>query len=656
MVLLNRTAAATQRLSPTPTGRRWHAPLTWLALLTSAWVVPAVTHLVRVDWLLPPIVLVATASLLRGSRRFIDRLFVALGLLVGATCAAGLLFSVWPWHLHPLPIGGLALTALVAVSLATGRRPEFGSGRALGADVGLMAGALVPFAVAVHPFLGSGLARCLDLVMLGEDLSRLYNAYDAIRAIGGYPFFHPDIGGVSLSSGMVHYPAGSTFVAATLDSFVRSSTTQGAPASAFTHFVMFFVLTFGVFGACVVWAADWVARPFLHGARRVLVVCIASAACAFSTLFSMFVSGFFSSALGLALLALLFAVLARPWRMDREYVVVVAALTVGLAFVYYLFLPVALAAIAYVAFSRRLRLRRTRLLTLGATVLVAAPLVATPVLVTFGSNPESAGEQVVLPGTAVPTDHNGTLAAVLIVLVGAVARWRLPTARRTAMAMVAMTLFTVGIGAYSITQTSALGHYFNKSTQALLVACLVFFGLPVSLVRVPDMSVLRRRVVAALIATTTFVGFGLVPIPALTAPAGTDSVAYRVPPAQTSWGAAFTLGQLRVGATLSGAVVRTLHALPDGYDRPTVVVDGAGAWQSYLATKFVSVLRRDGNSVDNWAVTSMENRSAAQLIAVARSHPDARIRFVLVDMPRVAAELQAFATAHPRYGLTIVAV
>jgi hypothetical protein len=446
--------------------RRFHPALTAAVLLVGAWLLPALTHVAKVDFLLLPLVLVATASLLRSSRGLLDRLVLALGLLIGLACAAGLVFSVWPWHLHPVPIAGSALTVLVLFALVTGRRPLLGAGRDWRADLGIAAGGLAGLAVIVKPFLGAGLGKRLDLVLLGEDLSRLYNSYDAIRAIGGYPFFHAPIGGVSLSERMVVYPSGSTFVPALLDSFVRSSSAQGTPASEFTHFVAYFILSYGLMSVCVVWAADWVARPFLHGWRRVAVVALASAACAFSTLVSLFMSGFLSSLVALALLAVLFAVLIRPPRVTREYIVIVAALTVGISFSHYLYLPLAVGAVLVTAVTVRRRLFRIPV-TAGLTALVGGAITVVPVLVTFAGNSSEAADQLVLRGTAIGMDYNLTLGGVFLVLTAAVLRWRSPAVRRAAAVVAGTALFTLAVGVYSLRRTGELGHYFDKSTHAL---------------------------------------------------------------------------------------------------------------------------------------------------------------------------------------------
>src|SRR2546423_12816864 len=86
--------------APVPPRRPWR-PVAVLVVL--AWAVPGTTHLLGIDWLLPPLVLVATASLLRVGRTLLDRLMLALCLLLGSTCAARLPPAGGPGPPPPAP-------------------------------------------------------------------------------------------------------------------------------------------------------------------------------------------------------------------------------------------------------------------------------------------------------------------------------------------------------------------------------------------------------------------------------------------------------------------------------------------------------------------------------------------------------------------------
>src|SRR5260221_5420996 len=93
------------------------------ALLAAAWVVPLLTHLLRADVVLLRVLVVATASLLTLGSTLFDRLFLAAVLLATASIPAGLLFSVWPWGLNPVPVAGGTLTVLIVAGVVLRRSP-----------------------------------------------------------------------------------------------------------------------------------------------------------------------------------------------------------------------------------------------------------------------------------------------------------------------------------------------------------------------------------------------------------------------------------------------------------------------------------------------------------------------------------------------------
>src|SRR5690348_3226065 len=110
---------APQPASPAVPVTAWwrrSVPVAVVAGLVAAWLVPLGTQLLHVDWLLPPLVLLGVASLLRTRGSLLDRLLLALLLLLAATAAAGVVLTIWPWHLQPVPVAGTALSALVLLA------------------------------------------------------------------------------------------------------------------------------------------------------------------------------------------------------------------------------------------------------------------------------------------------------------------------------------------------------------------------------------------------------------------------------------------------------------------------------------------------------------------------------------------------------------
>src|SRR5262249_59211006 len=86
----------------------------------------------------------------------------------------------------------------------------------------------------------------------------------------------------------------------------------------------------------------------------------------FGDLFTLFLRGYPNELLGLALIAILTAVLARPLPGAREQIVTVTALLVGVSFTYHLFLPYAMIVVAVWAWFSRPALRRHRRLVAAA--------------------------------------------------------------------------------------------------------------------------------------------------------------------------------------------------------------------------------------------------------------------------------------------------
>src|SRR6185369_1170604 len=133
-----------------------------------------------------------------------DRVVMAAVLLYGALCVGGLLFSVWPWHLHPVAVSGVALTALVVFGQFSGRRPALPRPRL--ADGLSVAGAGTIGLAYAYPLLGAGDESRLSTLMLGWDGVRHSMLIDTIRQLGGYLFLQPERATEHVYQGLVYYP------------------------------------------------------------------------------------------------------------------------------------------------------------------------------------------------------------------------------------------------------------------------------------------------------------------------------------------------------------------------------------------------------------------------------------------------------------------
>ena len=587
--------------------------------LAGAWLAAIVAHQTGADALLPLLIWVATASLLRSGRTVLDRLLFAAVLLIGATAIAGLVLSVWPWGLAPVPVAGTALSGIVLVAAALRRRPRF-PWRLRGADLAALAAGAMAAAVVVLPYLNKGRADRLSLLMLGEDLARHFALYDAIGIAGGYAFLHERETAPLLLDGMQTYPQGSHFLYALLDRFLRNGTPAAGPDDAFGHYLGFHIAGYALLAVALVWAARWVAGPRL---LAVTAACATAAATVIAgDLVSLFVHGYPSEILGLALFAVLLALAARPLPGGREHIVLTAALLAGIGWANFFLLPMAgLVCLASLAQHRRRARRHWVTATVAAAA--AAPLALAPYLL---MTPAVAA---LLPGGP-PQGVNRALAAGLaaLVLAGAAAA-RSPVWRMAGAQVLAVGAVTLLIGAYQIAMTGELSYYFDKAIHALTVACLVGLG---ALGPLLSRAVSRRPAVAVLLACSIFLGYGAAP---LHRPAADDTGPQR----NVSWGLAYASGEL--GNPAAGEVAAAvLRRYPARDERLTSVVFG-NQDLSYLASLFVAVAHRDhgvrSRRLDAGAPLTLDTLD----VEIAGSPAPQRI--VVVNSPQAAAELRAAA-------------
>ena len=332
------------------------------AALALAWLLPLVTYLLGVAVVVPVVVLVATASLLRGGRTLLDRLVLAIGVLLGATCGGALIFAVWPFGMHPVAVGGFALSVLVLVAVLTRRGPTLP--RPDMSDLLTVGAAAVVTAFAALPLLRRSQTDRLGIVLAGEDMSRHLSLFDGIRELGGYAFQKWDAAHLLMYEGMVTYPQGQHMLAGLLDGFVRSSADDlGSGLSAMDHYLGSHVLGYGLFALVMVWAAQWIAAGVLTPLRRIVLVGTVATLVVVGDLVGNLVLNYTTTVLGLAQMALLVAVLARGVASTRQQIVTIASLVVAVGFTYYLFLPAALLGVLVWLVVHRRRVLRHKVFT-----------------------------------------------------------------------------------------------------------------------------------------------------------------------------------------------------------------------------------------------------------------------------------------------------
>ncbi|MFF7249484.1 hypothetical protein ACFZBU_36935 [Embleya sp. NPDC008237] len=450
--------------------------LRFLGLACAAWILPAAFHLLHVDWMSLPLLFFGTASLVRGGVALFDRLMLTCVLLLGEVITAGLLFSFWPWGLHPVPMAGTLLTVTLVVAWVTGRRPTLPR-RVLPTDLLALALAAYASAQLYRPLRGRSPNERLLYTVVTEDKGSHFSMFDAIHRVGGYTYFHAAEASTSMNPQMARvYPPGSHFLYTVLDTFLRSTTDAGPAAEAYDRYFLYTILGYGFLVLALVWAARWIAGPTVTGWRRALVCAVVGTVAATGQLIGVFTLGHDSASLGIAVLALTIAVLVRPAGRVREQVLVVGAALVTLAFVYNLFVVSAAPAVLVAAVVYRRRLRTAPVFTtiVGTItgVIVLIPIVG-PQLTGFSQT-----KQLQATGGIEPMSRNLVAACIVITVASLLTRagrrspvWRVMSAQ--------LVLATAAVGAFHLYQTLTLGetsYYYEKAFQGLYSIALIGIG------------------------------------------------------------------------------------------------------------------------------------------------------------------------------------
>ncbi|SIQ94354.1 hypothetical protein [Micromonospora avicenniae] len=622
-----------------PAGRR--SAVLPVAGLVAAWVVPLLAYALGLAGLLPPLVLVLTAALLRVGRTLLDRLMLAAALLLGAVCAAGLLFSYWPWGLHPVPVAGTAFTVLLGFALVTGVRPRLP--RPTAADLAPVLAAVFAMLALAWPYLrAGGLAGRLAYAMTGEDNSRHLAAMEGIRAVGGYLFAHPDAAARIAPDAMVYYPQGFHLTAALLDTFLRSSTAPGGPASTLDHYLGWALAAYALLVLAVVWAAARIAGRLLDPVRAFVLAGVSTALALGSELTRFVVYGYPGESLGLALTAILVALVCRPVARTGTQLCLLGALCVGVGFAYLMFLPVVgVLVLAWLVRHRRAVRRRPWLL--ATVALVTAVL--TPLPSVAGLLFTDQVDNVATGGGVFPR-YDAFLALAGVVAAGLFAGGlRLPVWRRYAGALAATVAFAAGFRIYFQALGTDPRYYYGKTLHLLLVVLLIGVGAVLLLRPVPwrAASPGRARARAALLARAA-VAVSLVAATAGMAGLVRGGGIFAQPfgNRSTTWAEAWWSGTLD-RPRQADVTVRALAQAPVRAGEVTVVVSDHRR-EGYLETLFLATLQGShGASAPAFYNLPLSEPARTAAVVVAEKRP---IRF-LATSPEAAAVVERLLAERP---------
>ncbi len=633
-------ASTTAEPGRKPRVPRWAVVV--LALLVAAWAVPALLHALGADWALLPLIWLATASLLRAGRTVLDRLVLAALLLYAGACVVWLGLSYAPWGMQPTPVAGLTFTALIAVGVALRRVPRLPRAVRV-ADLGIAAASALTAWFAFWPLRGMGWRGHLGMFLTNDDFARHFTMYDTIRVVRGYLFTHPKAAGPHLDfhNLLMPYPQGSHLVSAIVTAFLTGSDAAGSGRASMQWYIVMNALGWVLFVTVALWAARWVGGPALSRWAGLVTTAGLTVLLLYGYIAVPYTWGYPSEIGGMTMLAALVALLIRPVARTREQLVLVALLTTGVSFTYYLYLPfAALLILVWLGYHRR-RLLRIWPTTLVVLALGAAATAVIPVLNLGGA---SSGDRLLLSGGSPTVGRAFIIGFGALVLAGAAARAGRSIAWRTATwAIVIGAVLTLVLLWY---QFATIGHtiyYFEKTLRGLLVVLIVTAGGLAATVLGQARHGARGRL-------------GRVAVPALA------GVALLVPtvPSMNPGHDEYSPGRNYASRKVYQFTGRAAHLIDQAITRwPTgdgymTVVATDGPWTQFWGTLYVNALQRNYRA-GQYAAYNWEMPQYPERRHLFRDLPNSPlpVRFV-TDTASIAAAARRLAAAHPELRMEIV--
>jgi hypothetical protein len=235
--------------------------------------------------------------------------------------------------------------------------------------------------------------------------------------------------------------------------------------------IWLYVATFVFLALAVLWSAARIAGPGAPAAAVLPVLAVVAAWVYFGEPVAIFLRGFPNELVGLALAALLTAVVVRPLTSRADQLATVALLMVGISFSYHLFLPYAGVLVLGWAVARRIWRDR-------AALVLAVPTLAAAAVTPFANLHAASTRQLTTAGTALAADRPAAAVLVALAAVGLAARGglRSPGRRMGVVALATAVALLVGLGALQLVTVGHTVYYFGKLLHLTVVVGLVLLG------------------------------------------------------------------------------------------------------------------------------------------------------------------------------------
>jgi hypothetical protein len=332
-----------------------------------ALVLPVLLHLVHADFIVLGVAWLAFAGLLTAGRGLLDRLVLGGVFLVGVMLAAGLVFSLWPWGLAPVPLGIVLLLGVTGVATAT-RRTFSLSWQVEPSDLVIVASVGIAFWLAYRPLSGLDQLQRLRFSAVVLDRMAHYALFESIQRLGGFAFEHQAAARLSVQTPTeVVYPQGSHFVLSVVNNFLSSSTSSPPGPALLDRYFLLVLAVYALGIGAVAWAARWIAGPESSALGRVLVTVLATSFMLFGPTAQLII-GFDSQLFGMAMLVLAAALVVRPAQPFTEHILLASALTIAVFYSYNVYGAIAGLGFLFSAMLYRLPLVRRWRVTLGIAV------------------------------------------------------------------------------------------------------------------------------------------------------------------------------------------------------------------------------------------------------------------------------------------------